>query len=248
VAFAAVALCVAAACSAGGDATAKRKTSGTATTSTPSSTTTLGRPSDQQVLAAVVLAPHDLAAGDTVETVTDGDVVTDNVSLDLCNAAFPSEARRRARHQVEAVAGAPSTRGLAVEAILYDSPDGSSQAFAELRAAQQRCPATFVPSNIDGVPPLKTTFGPSPDITWPPTAGIDRLAFSTLQVAQTGETDGGIAVYQRRGRLLVGLYVAGPDRSAAAINPMAAGIEGLGGRIAQRMMMVPAGAVEGPPT
>src|ERR1700730_3986704 len=108
VAFAAVALCVAAACSAGGDATAKRKTSGTTTTSTPSSTTTLGRPSDQQVLAAVVLAPHDLAAGDTVETVTDGDVVTDNVSLDLCNAAFPSEARRRARHQVEAVAGAPS--------------------------------------------------------------------------------------------------------------------------------------------
>jgi hypothetical protein len=51
-------------------------------------------------------------------------------------------------------------------------------------------------------------------------------------------------VYQRRGRLLVVLYVFSPAWISSTLDPAVGGVQGLSHRIAERMSLVPASVVD----
>jgi hypothetical protein len=140
----------------------------------------------------------DVPSGYTVVVIADGNKVDGTVTLDLCDASFPSEKLRTARRQV-AVADGQLQNRFSTEAVLYESPGATEQAFAELRDAQAHCPPTYqAPANSDAIP-LKTTFNPPPDTRWPETTGVDRLAFDITLSDQQGRSFHTVAVYLRAG-------------------------------------------------
>lgn len=135
-----------------------------------------------------------------------GDRVVHEVTLDLCAAAFPSEALRIARRQT-AVLDSAQHLVFSTEAVGYQSEAATAQAFKELRDAQTNCPADFVPSAAAGGTPLRTLFNPAPDKGWAaPPAGIERIVFDMFVVDEQGLGARTAAVYMRRGRILLGLY------------------------------------------
>lgn len=231
---------VAAGCSGGTHVTSQSSRSRSG--SRPRSASAFTKLDDARVLTSVGIERSDLVADGAVKTIGDGDVVRGQVSLDLCNAHFPSEGRRRARHEVEAVVGGLET-GVETEALLYDSDAGPVQAFAELRGARQQCPNAFLTSPVAGVPPLRTTFGPAPDGFWPRTAGIERLAFTATTTSPSGASLTQVLVYQRRGRLLVAIYVVEPE-GPLVLRPAVGGVPGLTERVASRMAAAPADVVD----
>jgi hypothetical protein len=162
----------------------------------------------------------------------DGDKVEGQVTLNFCGADFASEARRRGRWQVGAENKEGKPVGLSIEAVRYDDDDGSTQALHELRAARQQCPAGFVPSGIAGSPRLKYEFAPTPDTEWPPVDGVDRFAYDARVQPEQGEAYRSLAVYQRRGPFLVGVYLANPDDASVAL---AVPLPTLVQRIAERL-------------
>ncbi|MFW3172739.1 hypothetical protein [Geodermatophilus sp. CPCC 206100] len=105
---------------------------------------------------AVALRATDLPAGWSVQAnpVPDGDL-SGNPSLDgLCGVAFPSEARRTAKHPVVGLDPAGAATVVA-EAIAYDSAEAGELAMTELRDAFESCPAgdrTFAdPPVVEGL-------------------------------------------------------------------------------------------------
>jgi hypothetical protein len=216
-------------------------------TSTPASTgQRSGSPlrtaaGDQALVQGLGVQQDDVEDGYAVVPITDGDKVEGSITLDLCSATFPSEQLRTARRQV-AVADAQFQTWLSTEAVLYESPAATEQVFAELRDAQARCPATFVaPPNSDVVP-LKTVFNPPPDGRWPKTPGVDRLAFDLALSDQQGRTLRTVAVYLRRGRVLLGVYFPRPEQPQLTVNGRTT-IESIVATFAQRLSRLPAGAV-----
>jgi hypothetical protein len=164
---------------------------------------------DQTILNQLVARQADVVAPNVVGLISGGDQVAGQTTLDLCNGTFASEALRTARRQV-AVADDQGSVSFSTEAVLYQNPDAAAQAFAELKATAAKCPSTDVPSPV-GEPTVKTTFNPVPDGSWPQTATVDRLAYDFVSTDQQGQTHRAIAVYLRRGRVLMGLYFQQPD-------------------------------------
>jgi hypothetical protein len=110
----------------------------------------------------------------------------------------------------------------------------------EVRAAKQNCPPDYVPSPVEGVPPLRYRFAPAPDQTWPTTHGVDRFAVAAAVNDQQGHHDEEEAIYQQHGRLLAILYVSDPKTNATVLTRS---IEALSETIARRMTALPANAV-----
>ena len=145
-------------------------------------------------LGDLVVRQRDVPSGYVVLTIPGGDRVSGEVTLDLCEASYPSEALREDRLQTAAIAATGAT-ALSTEAVRYRSEAATAQAFAELRASAASCRGRSVKAGADA--------------TWARTDGVERLAFTV----SGSSGDPGLAVYLRRGPVLLGLYL--PDATAA---------------------------------
>jgi hypothetical protein len=167
----------------------------------------------QSLLARVQLNESDLPGSVRLQTVP----LVDEPTLDLCGAEFPSEALREARiEQVAIDKNGPEIgdRGeFSVESVVYDSAESAAQAFDELRSAIESCPDVF-----------RGAKGQEHHLVSIPDAQLGKIApdhvavYTTAQDSQDrwGNPLGTRAiVYQRRGRVMIGLY--GPD--LATIGP-----------------------------
>jgi hypothetical protein len=192
---------------------------------------------DDSVLGAIILQQSDAPAGDKVTLLSRGADLT-VATLDLCNGRFASEAQRIARRQV-ALTDAQGNLLLSTEAILYRAPSGGAQAIRELKSVAAKCPSTPVASPV-GEETRTTRFRSAPDGAWPRTPSVERLAYDFVATdATTGESSHSVAVYLRRGRVLMGLYFARPDARQAAIDGRTA-IAGIVGVFETRMAKIPA--------
>jgi len=223
-------------------ATTTTTTITTTTTGAGSSPTTTVATADRRLLEGVVVQQADTPVGYPVGVIQGGDQVTGEATLDLCLATFPSEDLRTARHQV-AVDDRNGQGVLSTEAVLYQSASATSQAFSELRDAAAHCPPTAVPTPAPGGSAIKTVFNPAPDANWPAVSGVDRLAFDMTLSDDKGHQAREVAVYLRRGRLLLGVYFPQADLPTQPLIAGQSSIEGIVGVFAARVAAVPDGAV-----
>jgi hypothetical protein len=164
-------------------------------------------------------------------------------TLDLCNGTFPSEAKRTARRQV-ALTDAQDVVHFSTEAVLYRAPAVGTEAFAELRSVVEHCPNAPVVSPI-GEPTVATTFRAPPDGAWPRKANVERLAYDFGSVGTPpSEPTRSIAVYLRRGRVLMGLYFPTPGAAQIPVEGRTT-IAGIVGVFQDRMAKLPARVVNG---
>jgi hypothetical protein len=207
VASAAVGALIVLATGSGGRAAAPR-------TSVPGALAPSGNPAvsadpDQALVRRLVVQQADVAATESVVLIPGGNLVAGQATLDLCNGTFPSESTRTARLQV-AEADAQDNGALSTEAVLYQSPGATAKALDEMKAAAAKCPSSPVPGR-NGEPAVRTTFKSRPDGSWPQTPTVDRLAYDLVTTDQSGQAQHTIAVYLRRGRVLLGVYFFAPD-------------------------------------
>jgi hypothetical protein len=196
---------------------------------------------DEAVLGDLNVQQSDVESGTYVTLITNGDSTT-GATLDLCNATYPSESLRTARRQVAAI-DSSATFVLSTEAVLYGSPNDGEQAFDELRALRTNCPDRLVP-DPNGGDPSHTKFGEDPDTSWAPFPDVERIAFDVNTTDTQGDTNHTIAVYLRRGRVLLGVYFG----NANPTQPRVAGetsVEGITGAFASRIAELPDSVVKG---
>lgn len=165
-------------------------------------------------LPGLLVQPRDTTSALSVRLLPHGDQVKGQPTLDLCNQRFPSESLRTERRQDVATdsSGAPV---LSTEAVLYRNAAATKQAFRELRHVARSCPKGPVPGSGNGS--TTTTFGTTPDTDWPQTDSVERQAFSLTTTDAGGATTKSLAVYLRRGRVLLGVYFSNPDREVPPI-------------------------------
>jgi hypothetical protein len=214
---------------------------GTPTPSTTPSTAPVSSDPDRAVLGQLIVRPADVGPTRTVLLLRNGNR-TSQPTLDLCNGTFPSEKLRTAHLQVAAVNGAGTT-SLSTEAVLYRNPAATEQGFAELRKVRAACPNTPVVSPVKEAT-ARTTFKAAPDGTWPRTPTVDRQAYNFVTTA-AGQSSASIAVYLRRGRVLVGLYFLQPNAAQAPVAGKTT-IAGIVGVFEGRLAQLPASVVNGP--
>jgi hypothetical protein len=133
-----------------------------------------------------------------------GNQVVDQVTLDMCGAAFASEGLRVARHQV-AYPSRDHRTSVSTETVAY-RPGGTAMAMQELHHALAHCPTGWVSAGIQGVPPQKERLSPLPlSPRWEP----GTIAVRLTETSRSGRSESGVLVYQTRGDLLSGTYVFG---------------------------------------
>jgi hypothetical protein len=193
---------------------------------------------DAAALGGLIMQQGDVPRDDTVMLVNNGTDAVHTATLDLCNGKYPSEAQRTARRQV-VVDGPNLTTGISTEAVLYHKAAGSQQAFRELRAVTAACPPRPVTSPV-GEPTITTKFNAPPDKDWPSTPAVERLAYDLTTIEQ-GQPSRTIAVYLRRGRVLMGVYFpsSGVQTAVTGKTTIPAIVE----VFAQRMASLPASVV-----
>ena len=201
---------------------------------------------DSGVLGDLVVQQTDVAASRTVLLIPNGNVTT-QPTLDLCNGTFASESLRTARLQVADV-DANGNASLSTEAVLYRNAAASTEAFAELRQVSAACPDSPVVSPVHEQT-ATTVFKAAPDGSWPRTPSVERQAYSIVSsVAATATAPAtsspSIAVYLRRGRVLLGLYFPIPSGTQPAVDGQTT-IEGIVGVFEARMAKLPASVVNG---
>lgn len=207
---------------------------------TPATTTPAQVPTDpdESVLGGLILRQSEVPAADVVSLLDHGADLT-VATLDLCNGTFASEARRTARRQVT-LTDANGQFFMSTEAILYRAPANGTAAFSELKSVAAHCPAKPVASPA-GEPTVTTKFAAAPDAKWPKTATVDRLAYDFVSTPTdpTQSVSHSIAVYLRRGRVLIGLYFGQPGGTQQLV----AGRNTIAGIVAlfeERLAQVPA--------
>ena len=168
------------------------------------------------MLDGLVVRTSDVSSVGVVVTIPGGRDVSGETTLDLCNGTFPSEAKRTARRQVEVV-DVTLAAPFSTEAVLYGHPADASQAFSELRRVASQCPASPVVSPV-GEPTVTTRFSAPPDRAWGTTTSVERQAYAFTTTDDSGDTNPGVSVYLRRGRVLMGLYFSQPDGEQIAID------------------------------
>src|SRR4029077_6453436 len=89
----------------------------------------------------------------------------------------------------------------------------------------------------------ETRFNPPPDKTWSRTPSVERLAYSFVTTAPGTRTTS-IAVYLRRGRVLLGLYFPRPDDPQPAVDGKTS-VESIVGLFEARMARLPKTVVNG---
>ena len=189
-------------------------TAAPSTTSTTSPRTSQGPAGKPTSLPDLLVQPRDSSAL-SVHLLPGGDQVQGQATLDLCNQTFPSESLRTQRLQDVAVDSSGAAI-LSTEAVLYRNAAATRQAFKELRGVRASCPKGPV-TGSDGSK-TTTTFRATPDTTWPRTASVEREAFSLSTTDAQGASGESLAVYLRRGRVLLGVYFSKPNGPQPAID------------------------------
>ncbi len=212
------------------------------TTGAPPSTLPGAAAGAASALSGIVLQPKDTTSAVTVRLLPGGALVQGQPTLDLCNGSFPSESLRVARVQDVALDQTGSSV-LSTEAVAYRDAASTEQAFQELKSVAAHCPNRPVTSP-SGEAPVTTTFEAAPDGSWPQTPTVDRLAYSFHTTDATGQSDHSVAVYLRRGRILLGIYFPQPDGTQPAIGGHTT-IEGIVEFFATRIAQLPASTVNG---
>ncbi|MDQ1435421.1 MAG: hypothetical protein QOF59_2237 [Actinomycetota bacterium] len=197
---------------------------------------------DDGVLAGLIVKQTDVPASATVHHLPHGADLTVG-TLDLCNGTFPTEAKRTARRQVS-LTDAQGVTHFSTEAILYRGASVGAHAFDELRSVVAHCPSTPVKSPI-GEATATTTFRPAPDGAWPRTPTVERLAYDFVSVSTDSPVPShAMAVYLRRGRVLMGLYFPAPETPQIAVHGRTT-IPGIVSVFQDRMAKLPARVVNG---
>lgn len=164
----------------------------------------------ESALDALVLHQRDVPDKYTVAPIPGGRSATDQPTLDLCSATYPSEQDRIGRLQVSAKDSSQGTT-LSTEAVQYVSTEATAQAFDEVAKVAAQC-QDEVSLDSGSVSPIQTTVTAGADRDWGSTPGVTRLAYT---VADTdllgGEESQQVVVYLRRGPLLMGLYFPRPQ-------------------------------------
>jgi hypothetical protein len=192
---------------------------------------------NDSVLGGLIVQQNEVPARDQVTLLRRGADLT-VATLDLCNGRFASEEQRIARRQV-ALTDDQGNVFLSTEAILYRAPATGAQAMRELKSVAAHCPSTPVPSPAGG-DTQTTRFRPAPDGAWHRTPSVERLAYDFVATyPATGDSSHSIAVYLRRGRMLMGIYFAQPDAPQEAVDGRTT-IAGIVGVFEARMAKVPA--------
>jgi hypothetical protein len=194
-------------------------------------------------LSALLVQPRDTTGSLSEHLLPGGDQVDGQPTLDLCNGRFPSESLRTARLQDVAV-DVSGTPILSTEAVLYRNAAATRQAFAELRNVTASCPTGPVPGPVSGST-ITTTLHKPPDGSWPTTASVEREAFSLTTADQSGASADTVAVYLRRGRVLLGMYFSKPNAEQPAIDG-ATNLAGIVTAFATRIARLPASFVADP--
>ena len=180
-----------------------------APTPAPSGSPSAPADSSSASLENLVVRPQDVTDAYAVAPIPGGTKVEGEVTLDLCDAAYPSEGLRVERLQVVAVDSNGTTQ-LSTEAVRYESDAATAQAFDEVRSSAKDCPSAPVPDPSTGGT-VSTTITGGVDSSWPTTAGVDRLAYLVTRTDDTGTENSTLVVYLRRGPLFIGVYFPTPS-------------------------------------
>lgn len=168
------------------------------TTPSPGATTSPGRA--EVDLARLGLRQSDVEQGVLVLPIDGGLQVSGEVTLDLCNASYPSESLRRDRVQVAGYDLSGSAT-LSTEAVRYADSGAVAQAWAEIQQAAARCASTQPGAVIDA----------RIDNGWPDVKGVQRLAYDLTTPGADGQPQHSVVVYLSRGNVLLGVYFPSPD-------------------------------------
>ena len=154
--------------------------------------------------------------GVQLELIEGGDDVEGQVTLNMCGYQFSTEAARAERYQTEA-SDAQGARVVANEGVLYKSAQDARTALEELRTAIRECPKDRpVESRVAGMPPFIYDLSLTPEQELEGLAA-DRVALTVILRDDQGPRATFGLVYQRRGRVFVGLY----SESVAEVLPYA---------------------------
>ena len=208
--------------------------------STPSSGASPAPPARPSSLSGLLVQPRETTSALSVHLLPGGDQVAGQPTLDLCNGTFPSESLRVARLQDVAL-DASGAVVLSTEAVLYRNAAATKQAFQELRGIAASCPKGPVTSPVGGST-FATTFHQSPDRAWPKTPSVEREAFSLTMTDQKGAGADSVAVYLRRGRVLLGVYFSKPNGEQPPIDGHTK-LADIVGSFATRIAQLPEGFV-----
>lgn len=190
-------------CSDGGED--ETSTSPASQTTEATDTTSDSAPQAGAVLMKVAIVEDDLPEGIQLELIDGGDEVEGQVTLDMCGYQFTTEEARAERYQTEA-SDAGENRIVSNEGVLYKSAQDATAAMEELRTSVRECPKDRpVESNVEGVPALFYDLTVAPDSEVADLAA-DRLAITAVLRDDQGQSATFGLVYQRRGRVLVGMY------------------------------------------
>lgn len=182
---------------------------------------------DADVLGGLGLQQADVADTHSVVLVPDGNLVEGATTLDFCDASYPSETLRTARLQVASLNRGDQTLAMSTEAVLYQSPNATAQAFRELEATADRCSSLLAKQGDD----------------WPKPDGVERLVYDVRDTnARAAAGDHTLLVYLRRGRVLLALYFNTPDGAQSPVGGRTA-IEGITEMFQDRLAALPASVV-----
>jgi hypothetical protein len=190
----------------------------------PSASGTSAAPSDTSQgparrptsLPSLLVQPRDTTSALDIHLLPNGDQVKGQPTLDLCNQTYPSESLRVQRLQDGATDSSGKTI-FSTEAVLYRNAAATKQAFRELSRVAKSCPKGPTPDPENGST-TTTTFHPTPDTDWPQTPSVEREAFSMTTTDADSSSLDSLAVYLRRGRVLLGVYFSKPDGAQPPID------------------------------
>ena len=196
---------------------------------------------DASILQSLVVSQADVPSTYVVQEIAGGDQVDSmDATLDLCNGTYQSESLRTARLQVATLDGEGNV-ALSTEAVLYKNAAATAEAFSELRSVVAGCPSTPVVSPV-GEATTTTKFNPPPDGSWPQTPTVTRQAYDFNSSDDQGNTVHSVAVYLRRGRVLMGVYFDNPDGAQVPVNGQDS-IQAIAAIFAGRIAKLPASVV-----
>lgn len=176
---------------------------GTAAQAVSSQSTSSAQTSVQ--MSKLAVSAQQLGAGWTSQTMTAGDEVQGQVTMDLCGAEFPSESLRTARHQV--ILSSTSGERFSNEVVLY-RPGGAQQARTELLKAIATCPSGPVEGTVKGEGMLIFKINTLPsDGHWLP----GTVAVHGVVTDATGQSEDEVLIYQFRGDAMSAIYGATTD-------------------------------------
>jgi len=157
-------------------------------------------PDYQAINANVVITPADLPHGAGPEMLGVKGLDPNESTLSWCGASYPSESLRMGRHQVAYPAG-PALL-VSSETVRYQA-GGAAQAMDELRARVAACTKGFIHDKNFATRLYKLrikTVGT--DDAWED----DSVALEVRLSPRGKRPSRGMAIYQRRGDILVGIY------------------------------------------